>query len=264
MDYPSFLYKYRNWENDYNKIELLDSELYFTSALNFNDPFECKIPLNYEDESEEYIRKSIAYHIKERDKNISDADLHKEVDYWYNKKNWSNPDNIELMLAKLNSIGLYSLSSTYDNILMWSHYANSHRGFCISYDIKKLRQFFETEYFDNYNNLVNLVEVKYYEEFPNFLPSDLNSQQYYELPISSKAIDWEYEGEYRFYIMDHVNIKVKVPLNVIDSIYLGCQMPLEIKSKIKKYLLTREYKVKLFQSNRNKDAFKLNFKEIQY
>lgn len=30
------------------------------------------------------------------------------------------------------------MTETYDNILMWSHYANSHKGICIEYDVKKL------------------------------------------------------------------------------------------------------------------------------
>ena len=34
--------------------------------------------------------------------------------------------------------GIFSLSKTYRDELLWSHYANSHKGFCIEYDLKQL------------------------------------------------------------------------------------------------------------------------------
>jgi len=34
--------------------------------------------------------------------------------------------------------GIIALSSRWDSILMWSHYANNHKGYCIGFDSKKL------------------------------------------------------------------------------------------------------------------------------
>ncbi|WP_349393654.1 DUF2971 domain-containing protein, partial [Clostridium perfringens] len=38
----------------------------------------------------------------------------------------------------LNSLLICSFSECKDNILMWSHYSNCHKGFCIEYDFSKL------------------------------------------------------------------------------------------------------------------------------
>jgi len=40
-------------------------------------------------------------------------------------------------------IGIFSLSKKYDDELLWAHYANSHKGFCIEYDLEILLKLFE-------------------------------------------------------------------------------------------------------------------------
>ena len=37
------------------------------------------------------------------------------------------------------TVGIYSLSRTPDDELMWSHYGESHEGFCIEYDLERLK-----------------------------------------------------------------------------------------------------------------------------
>jgi uncharacterized protein YjaZ len=56
-----------------------------------------------------------------------------------NKKSKQHPTTVKGSLASLidrkNEIGIYSLSKTYKDELLWAHYANSHYGFCIEYDL---------------------------------------------------------------------------------------------------------------------------------
>ena len=37
------------------------------------------------------------------------------------------------MEKDINNFGAFSMSQLKDNILMWSHYANQHKGFCIEF-----------------------------------------------------------------------------------------------------------------------------------
>jgi hypothetical protein len=32
------------------------------------------------------------------------------------------------------SVGIYCVSTNYDDVLMWSHYADSHKGICLEFD----------------------------------------------------------------------------------------------------------------------------------
>jgi hypothetical protein len=41
------LYKYRNWTDENHKKMLKENELFFASPRSFNDPFDCKIPVNF-------------------------------------------------------------------------------------------------------------------------------------------------------------------------------------------------------------------------
>ncbi|MBT2620300.1 DUF2971 domain-containing protein [Chryseobacterium sp. ISL-6] len=36
------------------------------------------------------------------------------------------------------NFGIYSLTTKNSNLLMWSHYGNSHKGFCIGFNTEKL------------------------------------------------------------------------------------------------------------------------------
>jgi len=46
--YPSILYKYRDWEDDYHKRMLTEDEIFFASSEDFNDPFDCAVPIRYD------------------------------------------------------------------------------------------------------------------------------------------------------------------------------------------------------------------------
>ena len=46
-DYPEIIYKYRNWKGKNHKDILLKNNLFMASPEYFNDPFDCRIPINY-------------------------------------------------------------------------------------------------------------------------------------------------------------------------------------------------------------------------
>lgn len=47
---PNKLYKYRNWNDEYQKRILTENEIYLASANQFNDPFDASYPFRYNDE----------------------------------------------------------------------------------------------------------------------------------------------------------------------------------------------------------------------
>lgn len=44
------------------------------------------------------------------------------------------------VIAKIHSMGIYSLSTNVSNELLWAHYASGHTGFAIEYDIDYLKK----------------------------------------------------------------------------------------------------------------------------
>ena len=89
--------------------------------------------------------------------------------------------------------GVISLTETKRNLLMWSHYADSHKGMVIEFDIK--HKFFNTpEVGNNFEGLVH--RVRYDRERPD------DVKGWYEWFIY-KSDEWIYEKEHRFLVPLH-------------------------------------------------------------
>ena len=103
MRTSTLLFKYRAFNK--SSIELLvNRELWFAKPETLNDPFECQ--LSYERVLEAvWNKKEIA---EQQQNNLKD-----ELD------------------KRLSELGICSFSRTRKNQLMWSHYSDEHRGFCI-------------------------------------------------------------------------------------------------------------------------------------
>ena len=104
-----------------------------------------------------------------------------------------NKEAFEAIEKYTNDIKIYSLSSEYNNFLMWSHYANEHKGICVAYDISNINEY------DNmilkkvrYTNNVILGEYKHM--FDNYA---LNLESYFISLFYLKHKNWKYKKEYR-------------------------------------------------------------------
>lgn len=108
-------------------------------------------------------------------------------------------------------ISVCSFSENYKNHLMWSHYADGHRGIAIGFEIDDSTYTIEKV---NYNGLVNF----------NYLPNkflDIKSV------FLNKTKDFSYEEEFRIIIEkpDYVNIQIK-------EVFFGAETPDEDKKII--------------------------------
>ena len=83
-------------------------------------------------------------------------------------------------LSKTN--GLLCFSKTWRNPVLWGHYAGSHRGMCLGFDVSR----------------TFLTEVKYVTCRPP-LPKVLN-EEFMKHLLFAKFSHWQYEQEYRAYV----------------------------------------------------------------
>lgn len=149
---PPKLYKYRPFDLDTLHI-LSDAESYYAKSKSFNDPLDCDgtlkgdtdvasmeklysemIPVREAENRNEKVKKAIAAlrysAIYSEDNNDNDAKLEKRYAQLLRKE-------IEKLFdAEMNSWGVLCLSEDWNCSLMWSHYADKHRGLCIEYDTK--------------------------------------------------------------------------------------------------------------------------------
>lgn len=133
----------------------------------------------------------------------------------------------EECLKSLQNIAyLKCFSETYDNNLMWSHYADSYRGVCIEYDIAKLsdentiKQLFPVYYSKS-------REVFYDMEILNDYMRGVRDMKRLEDSkgiFLSKADHWKYEREWRICQMnDEANNETakQIPFDCVSAVYLG-------------------------------------------
>ncbi len=133
--------------------------------------------------------------------------------------------------------GVASLTTKYDNPLMWSHYASSHKGICIEYDFKDFFQkdsvpnilLHEVLYSDNRVTLdasildrVNIVDIENQGKF--------DILEFFIDGIFTKHHVWEYEQEWRSIIVIKDTREFK--FNNISALYLGNKMDDKTTNKI--------------------------------
>ncbi|WP_417560490.1 DUF2971 domain-containing protein [Marinomonas sp.] len=120
----------------------------------------------------------------------------------------------------MSSHGVISLSESYDNLLMWAHYAKDHKGLVIELDIDDINPF---SIFNSYNipkssdacfTKVNYRKERHYTD--NITPEKIERDvalHYYR----TKSDEWIYEKEWRFIVPFNVANKILVNLNIKGS-----------------------------------------------
>jgi len=245
---PKILYKYISWDNIFHKRILSENEIYFSSFDQFNDPFEGEYPYRFRDEdlTDENIVEFIYQLSLKNGGNYTREFLWEHLD-----KNPLKQDKYWQKIRPLKEfnkgVGIFCLSKFNDNHLMWSHYANSHNGLCISFNLNYLAR----------DLAVNFRKVAYSENFPRMPLLPKNEAEYLHF-LYTKSKDWSYEQEYRFFETRRARTKVNVSNEVFTEIIFGCKMPNSTKQEISILALEKYPGIKLFETAINDEKFQLN------
>ena len=251
---PDILYKYRVWDDPYQKRILTDNEIYLASADQFNDPFDSTLPYRFKEEdlTPENIYTKLHELGRQQWPDISEEELQQKCyerqmsGVFDNGKYWKD-DYEEYKKEMYTKFGIISLTSKNNNLLMWSHYSNSHKGFCVGFDKFIL---FEVVY-------GMMGPVIYSDQFPAVGLFDNNSHGLTRI-LLTKSTDWEYEDEYRITKIDAAKKIFKLPNEAIKEIILGYKMQDNYKDEIIKLAKDRFPHADIYQSQMNLEQFKLD------
>ena len=237
---PRVLYKYRCVGEFTEKI-FTDKTICLSKPENLNDPFECSIS-NFTDKAKvEMVKKykelqvcnfsfEAALSLKRNESFLNlDRKSIKNLLKKLNKRSWEkryqiineivydatgtsllNPNQIVKSLEnRLKNTGIFSLSETDINILMWTHYADESKGIVLGFEVAD----------DSIlANDRHCLAVNYSDELPKFEPKELTSTLHFEFGgneasinaevpfddpifrrcVSTKPTDWKYEKEWRY------------------------------------------------------------------
>lgn len=175
------------------------------------------------------------------------------------------------------------------SILMWSHYAQEHKGFCVQYDFKSLgntshltRNLFPIFYnsklfmiddyiynthekfksvFSSYMKGIDLKSIRGVEiQLPEGNMSSNNMYLFYASLIKFEG--WEYEQEWRYVLpfeKEEKPVCIKVPKPV--AIYLGAKSDKKNKNILLK--IAKEKNIDVYQMEMDSSKFALEPKSIQ-
>jgi hypothetical protein len=253
----SILYKFRDWENDFHKDILRESNLFIPSPLALNDPFDCQITENLNLlNDEEKINQFIDLQVK-----ILELPAGAETDELktglynrlINERETLQSEIDEFSIDRLDKLtGVLSLSTEWNSILMWGHYSNSHKGFCIGFD---------SEYLDNCGLFDKGGLIVYSKDYPEIDPTIENIAELSFLQTHTKSDFWAYESEYRYnkIFQKPPSAKeriLKIDLNGIKEIILGLNFP---KEDIKEIMeISIKYNIDVYQTQKKLYRFELD------
>jgi hypothetical protein len=263
-DYPEIIYKYRNWTGEFNKNVLLKNQLYLSAPKDFNDPFDCRILenwslLNTPEKIAEYVDGVLNRHMKKLIAEGYDIDAErKRITEKVSDHKTIQKEEEELLFKQQDiRYGILSLSARWDSILMWSHYADFHKGYCIGFFEEKMRN---SELFGKGG------PVSYSTKFPEISPLETNIEAKSFLETHSKANDWDYEKEYRLMKLFYPNPPsdkdriVTITDDCISEVIIGLCTPEDHKKEIVD--LCKKRGIRVFTTYKVPFEFKIERVEI--
>lgn len=112
---------------------------------------------------------------------------------------------------RLRRFGVACFAPEWDMPLMWSHYGDSHKGFCVEYLVRPLSLSLTGSFFQ--------IPVTYSSELPSICLSETLFSPHMVLPrlLATKHVDWAYEKEWR---LVHLEAKGKMT-PMCDGLKIG-------------------------------------------
>ena len=272
---PPVLYKYRGeWDESNQKETLTQDLIYFSSPSQLNDPFDLKVFPDPRRLAKQWVGFRMAFHQK---RGLGENEARTRALHDYTAQGVGTPEWLQTQLDVFRSdiesrLAIYCLSKVSLNLLMWSHYSSSHRGFCIGYNSLALcKSTIDGFVFDDKirpctRPSTALLKVEYHPNYPN-IEIDLELADNLS---RNKSEDWRYEKEWRLTQLatpttgEEICEKWNIPSDVITEIIMGCRMPPSQREQLIAHLRTRESKVNLFEAVKEDFEFRLSVRPVNY
>ncbi|WFD10782.1 DUF2971 domain-containing protein [Tepidibacter hydrothermalis] len=282
---PKSLFRYRTFdEKGHNLDNLASDSVWLSSPMDFNDPYDSALTLNLQNRFFDNTKKNFIETLK-KNKSVSQKEMNiiNNPDYTqddlfrfvvnnspeipHDKKEEASKilksviqKQLDKLIADCDSsfkslMYIACFSEVKDSILMWSHYAANHEGFCIEYDFKRLgnsdvrtRMLYPVIYNNNLFDATEYLMPSSQKEKTNIL--------FNQYAAINKSQEWSYEKEWRLIIGSGV-LKNATSYNSpkANAIYLGARASEENIKKVK--LIAQSKNIPLYKMEMSKYQFKL-------
>ena len=236
---PSILYKYYN-VSEYSLKVLRDDKVFFSDPIkDFNDPFDCRLEIDFTGSLSDW-QQSYAKFLSRQGISFTRDSLRRESKSL--KKRMDKPKGRkEFLNDNASRNGIFCLCEVVDDILMFSHYADGHKGYCVGFSSKRIKSMLDGD------KAEGLMPVDYIDALnpPNWHFRDDHALIKWTYMTKSKK--WEYEREWRC-ISEAKHGETTIPDQTVTEIVLGCRMLSADARKIMEVNARRKYPAKMFKA----------------
>jgi hypothetical protein len=288
---PDKIYKFRE-VTSYALSNFRDDTVWMCSTDQYNDPFECSSKISFDrltveafnraadkilppetklhlsdDElssicaTEDPLR-AMTYALLKRDTSIAPDKVEAIADMLFNAVSKVNSGIVSQLTAKIQKgMKVCSFSSRNDSLLMWGHYAKSHAGFCLEYDVRKwapgeVRRrilhpvIYSAEIFDTTKYIIKSMDGGRFNNLFGVMAA------------IQKAKEWRYEDEWRFVLpMGETFANQNYSMPVPNALYIGART-----EAIQTYQLTEiaaSKGIPVFKARLSTTEFKMIFDPVK-
>ncbi|HEU4472929.1 MAG TPA: DUF2971 domain-containing protein, partial [Flavisolibacter sp.] len=268
--FPTSLFRYRKL-SDYSIQNIKNNDVWLASINSLNDPFECSLKFDNDaclrlfyssDVFRNNFKQATGVALSSLEVKRLSSSKHPYLDYlelckFHNVIITVSPEEQidkvqnrwkEIIKETNSYVKICCFSENNDSTLMWSHYADNHKGICIEYDfenVDSLRPFLQPIIYTN-----EIFSIGTFEELTSHkkIGSTL---------IKSK--DWEYEKEWRLTIFNPpLNLPDRISVPTPKAVYLGTRFEENTTDYQKRLLDTLSAKnIQVYRMTKHSTEFKL-------
>lgn len=175
---PPPLFKYLSLNRALSILQT--GEIRFTQPRFLNDPHELSVEINPQSLMRDFYDHLISRGLgPEHAADIAKRNMREMV-----------IDQVDRVVAEREQVGILSLSDSPQNMLLWAHYGNEHRGAVLEVDVRDLITSRQQP-----DEIQVLSEVQYSDERVDYIAKRMPLW----MTLAYKSAAWAYEREWRFF-----------------------------------------------------------------
>ena len=231
-------------------------QIHFGSPRNFNDPYDCALRPNFviKDDADieilraQMISQQLEAPAEARDQfqNVPSDHLRKTI------IKTAGRVSLEWTEKFLDKNGVTCFSEVNDDVVMWGHYADKSRGFCLE--------------FETTSDFAKFMPVIYQDAMPDIDVADIllgRDPTVVQKLYCIKSTEWSYEREWRG-IHDVGGTNYTYQPSQLKAVYFGTRTPQELIAIVCLILRAQNKTVRFFRGFPSDVGFRTDFKEFTY
>lgn len=228
---------------------IVNSELWFSDPFSFNDPFDCNLTIdgnNTPQQIKQYYK--VAHWKKSKE---TDTEIQKLIETNFCDRDAFKRKINGISKKVIGSLGVTCFTEGKDNLLMWAHYTEEHKGAVLEFDYKKDVNFFRP-----------LKKVEYAGKYPAYNYYNDKNNVVSQLMLR-KSDHWKYEKEVR--LIKHTTGPQAFNPRSLVAIYFGVRTPKKQVGTLSNLIESMEKysHVNIYTTKLNETDYKLDFVKIR-